>query len=69
MDIAKNENPLKFGQLTQELYRVQKINYSKLKVLLREYQPSAYCRPWGNDPEHIAFTMKLRKALEQDAAA
>mmetsp|Transcript_16396 Transcript_16396/g.14797 ORF Transcript_16396/g.14797 Transcript_16396/m.14797 type:complete len:283 (+) Transcript_16396:2-850(+) len=66
LEIAKQVNDIKVNELEECLYVLQMKNYKAFSSFIKEYQPNPYNKAWGNDPDYIAISKKLRDALLLD---
>ena len=61
--MRKTGNSAAIVAAVAELSEVQLRNRKRMKDMLNVYQPVAFGTAWGNDPDYIRMTDKLKKAL------
>jgi hypothetical protein len=53
-------------KVAEELFALQKQNHEELKEKFARYQPSAFGKAWGADPDYLALSKHLKERLLGD---
>ncbi len=63
---VKEQGGLVAEKAAETLFAVQKRNHEQLKDMFDEYQPVAFGKAWGNDPDYQLMSDTLKKMISSD---
>jgi len=63
---VKEQGGLVAEKAAETLFAVQKRNHEQLKDMFDDYQPIAFGKAWGNDPDYQLMSETLKKMVSSD---